>query len=73
MEIKGRNLVDGLPKDIVIRSEEVREAMSESLLRIVDAIKDTLERTPPELSSGHHRPGHHAVGGRRPAQGPGPA
>ena len=51
MEIKGRNLVDGLPKDIVIRSEEVREAMSESLLRIVDAIKDTLERTPPELSS----------------------
>ena len=42
MEIKGRNLVDGLPKDILIRSEEVREAMSESLLRIVDAIKDTL-------------------------------
>ena len=51
MEIKGRNLVDGLPKDILIRSEEVREAMSESLLRIVEAIKDTLERTPPELSS----------------------
>ena len=51
MEIKGRNLVDGLPKDILIRSEEVREAMSENLLRIVDAIKDTLERTPPELSS----------------------
>jgi rod shape-determining protein MreB len=51
MEIKGRNLVDGLPKDIIIRSEEVREAMSECLLRIVDAIKDTLERTPPELSS----------------------
>ena len=39
MDIKGRNLVDGLPKDILIRSEEVREAMSESLLRIVDAIK----------------------------------
>lgn len=51
MEIKGRNLVDGLPKDILIRSEEVREAMNESLLRIVDAIKDTLECTPPELSS----------------------
>ena len=51
LEIKGRNLVDGLPKDILIRSEEVREAMSESLLRIVDAIKDTLECTPPELSS----------------------
>ena len=51
MEIKGRNLVDGLPKDILIRSEEVRDAMSECLLRIVEAIKDTLECTPPELSS----------------------
>ena len=38
-------------KDILIRSEEVREAMNECLLRIVDAIKDTLECTPPELSS----------------------
>ena len=50
-EIKGRNLVDGLPKDILIRSEEVREAMNENLMRIVEAIKDTLECTPPELSS----------------------
>ena len=51
MEIKGRNLVDGLPKDILIRSVEVREAMNENLMRIVEAIKDTLECTPPELSS----------------------
>ena len=51
MEIKGRNLVDGLPKEILIRSEEVREAMNENLMRIVEAIKDTLECTPPELSS----------------------
>lgn len=51
MEIKGRNLVDGLPKDILIRSEEVREAMNENLMRIVEAIKDALECTPPELSS----------------------
>lgn len=51
MEIKGRNLVDGLPKDILIRSKEVREAMNENLMRIVEAIKDTLECTPPELSS----------------------
>lgn len=51
MEIKGRNLVDGLPKDILIRSEEVREAMNENLMRIVEAIKDTLECTLPELSS----------------------
>ena len=46
-----RNLVDGLPKDILIRSEEVRDAMSDCLLRIIEAIKDTLECTPPELSS----------------------
>ena len=51
MEIKGRNLVDGLPKDLLIRSEVVREAMNENLMRIVEAIKDTLECTPPELSS----------------------
>ena len=73
MEVKGRNLVDGLPKDIVIRSEEVREAMSESLLRIVDAIKDTLERTPARAVQRHHRPGHHPVGRRRAAAGVGPA
>ncbi len=51
MEIKGRNLVDGLPKDILIRSDEVRKAMQEPLQRIVGAVKDTLERTPPELAS----------------------
>ena len=51
MEIKGRTPPDGLPKDILIRSEEVREAMNENLMRIVEAIKDTLECTPPELSS----------------------
>ena len=51
MEIKGRNLVASMPKDILIRSEEVREAMNENLMRIVEAIKDTLECTPPELSS----------------------
>ena len=51
MEIKGRNLVDGLPKNIVVGSEEIREALSESLQRVVDAVKETLERTPPELSA----------------------
>ena len=51
IEIKGRNLVDGLPKNIVIHSEEVREALLECLDKIVDAIKETLERTPPELSA----------------------
>ena len=51
MEIRGRNLVDGLPKNITITSKEVREAMSDSLKQIIEAIRDTLERTPPELSA----------------------
>ena len=51
MDIKGRNLVDGLPKNITVHSEEVREALEESLQKITDAIKETLERTPPELSA----------------------
>lgn len=51
MSIKGRNLLDGLPKNIVITAAEVREALSEPLKCIVDAIKSTLENTPPELSA----------------------
>ncbi|MBU3806567.1 MAG: rod shape-determining protein [Candidatus Fournierella pullistercoris] len=51
MEIKGRNLVDGLPKNISVHSEEIRDALAESLQKVVDAIKETLERTPPELSA----------------------
>ena len=51
MVIKGRNLVDGLPKNITIEAPEVREALADSLAIIVDAIKSTLENTPPELSA----------------------
>ena len=51
MEIKGRNLTDGLPKNISINAKEVREALSEPLSRIVDTIKQTLESTPPELAA----------------------
>ena len=51
MEIKGRNLVDGLPKTIVVHSEDVRAALLECLEKITSAIKETLERTPPELSA----------------------
>ena len=51
MEIKGRNLLTGLPENITISSEEIREALSEPLSHIVEAIKVTLERTPPELSA----------------------
>ena len=51
MEIKGRNLVDGLPKNITITSEEIREALADNVNQILDAIKSTLEKTPPELSA----------------------
>lgn len=51
VDIKGRNLVDGLPKNVTISATEVREALSDSLALIIDAIKSTLEKTPPELSA----------------------
>ena len=51
MEVRGRNLVDGLPKNITITSAEVREALNDVANSIVDAIKGTLEKTPPELAS----------------------
>ena len=51
MEIKGRGLVDGLPKNVVITSEEVREALKDPLGQIIDAIRSTLEKTPPELAA----------------------
>lgn len=51
VEIKGRNLVDGLPKNVNITAAEVREALADPLGLIVDAIKSTLEKTPPELSA----------------------
>lgn len=51
MEIKGRNLIDGLPKNVTVTAEEIREAMSEPLHRIIDAVRLTLEKTPPELAA----------------------
>ena len=51
LEIKGRNLINGLPKNIEITSEDVREALQESLEKIIEAIKETLEKTPPELAA----------------------
>ena len=51
MEIRGRDLISGLPKTITINSQEVRFALSEPISAIIDAIKYTLEKTPPELSS----------------------
>ena len=50
-EIKGRDLVSGLPKTIHITSEEVRKAIEEPVNAIVDAVRDTLDRCPPELAA----------------------
>ncbi len=51
MEIKGRDLISGLPKVIEINEGEVREALSEPVASIIDSIKTTLEKTPPELAA----------------------
>jgi rod shape-determining protein MreB len=51
MQIRGRDLISGLPKTIEISSTEVRDALKEPIGQIVDAIKSTLEKTPPELES----------------------
>ena len=51
MEVRGRDLVAGLPKMITVSSEEVRESLAEPIAQIVEAIRITLERTPPELSA----------------------
>jgi rod shape-determining protein MreB len=50
-EIRGRDMVTGLPKTVVITSEEVRAALEQPLSQIIDAVKETLDRTPPELAS----------------------
>jgi rod shape-determining protein MreB len=51
MDVKGRDLVAGLPKTITITSQEIREAMMDPLNTIVDAVRTTLERCPPELAA----------------------
>ncbi|HZQ69082.1 MAG TPA: rod shape-determining protein [Terriglobales bacterium] len=51
MEIKGRNLIEGVPKTITVDDSEVREALSECVSTIMNAIRVALERTPPELSA----------------------
>jgi rod shape-determining protein MreB and related proteins len=50
-EVRGRDLVTGLPKTVVMTSEEIREAIAPAVAAIVEAVRDTLDRTPPELVS----------------------
>ena len=58
MEIKGRDLIEGIPKTLTITDAEIREALAEPISLIVDAVRVALERTPPELSRGHRGPRH---------------
>jgi len=51
MEVKGRDLVDGIPKAITINDSDIREALHDPIYAIVDAVKTALERTPPELAA----------------------
>src|SRR5437660_10526156 len=51
VEVKGRDLVAGLPKTLMITSQQVREALLEPISTIVDSVRNTLARCPPELSA----------------------
>ena len=50
-EVRGRDLVTGLPKTIVVSTEEIRDAIEEPVAAIVDTVKVTLDKTPPELAA----------------------
>ena len=51
MEVRGRDLVTGLPKTVKVTSEEIRDALKEATTQIVEAVHSVLERTPPELAA----------------------
>ena len=51
MEITGRDLVEGVPKTLVVSDEEIREALAETVGAIIEAVRVALEHTPPELSA----------------------
>lgn len=51
MDVKGRNLLNGLPQNITIASDEIREALEEPISQVLEAVRITFERTPPELAA----------------------
>ena len=51
MTVRGRDLTNGLPRDVIVTSVQAEEAMKESIEEIIDIVKNTLEKTPPELAS----------------------
>ena len=63
MEVRGRDLSNGLPRNIIITSSQIEEAIQESISKIVDIVKNTLEKTPPELASDIMEKGIYLAGG----------
>jgi rod shape-determining protein MreB len=63
MPLRGRNLVTGLPEEIMVTDDEIREAMEKSIKQIVNAIKNMIEETPPELLADVMAKGIHLAGG----------
>ena len=70
MEIKGRDLIEGIPKTLTITDSEIREALAEPISIIVNAVRVALERTPPELSADIVDRGHRADRRGQPAEEP---
>jgi hypothetical protein len=60
MEVKGRNLAEGIPRSFTVSSNEILEALTDPLNSIVSSVKSALERTPPELGRRHRRAWHGA-------------
>ena len=63
MEIRGRDLTSGLPRNIIIKSSQIMEAMRESISKIIYTVKQTLEKTPPELAADLVEKGVYLAGG----------
>ena len=63
MEIRGRDLTTGLPRNIIIKSSQIMEAMKESISKIIYTVKQTLEKTPPELAADLVEKGVYLAGG----------
>jgi rod shape-determining protein MreB len=62
-EVKGRNMLNGIPTTVTISSTEVREALRESIVQVIGAVRSTLEQTPPELASDIVNAGINMTGG----------
>lgn len=63
MEIRGRDLITGLPRNVIIKSSQIMEAIQESISKIVNTVKQTLENTPPELAADLVEKGVYLAGG----------